>query len=153
MEKNYCYFKEVETLLKESGSWYELKEVYQSKKSHRQALDIITNHPNECNKEKNNLFVTPEEKSKIRSREISKYLIKLGKKNKDLIMEYSLPVLLQSPQIGLTIFIEEDPIDDEPLDPEHVLTHLKVFINNISVYMVLLKLFKYGFKIYYQLNI
>lgn len=42
-------------------------------------------------------------------------------------MEYSLPVLLQSPQIGLTIFTEEDPIDDEPLDPEHVLTHLKVF--------------------------
>jgi len=95
LKDNNCHLVEAERVLKKASKFTELVILYNTRGLHRKALELLSAH---SGREDSPLQGT--------SRTVT-YLQNLGPQHIELILEFSLWVLLQSPEEGLAIFTED----------------------------------------------
>lgn len=103
LKDNHCHLEEAERVLKKGGKLTELVILYNTRGLHRKALELLRKHAGQ-------------EDSVLRghSRTVQ-YLQNLGSQHIKLILEFSLWVLLESPEEGLPIFTEDmDTVESLP---------------------------------------
>eukprot|EP01114_Cavostelium_apophysatum_P004200 TRINITY_DN1437_c0_g2_i2.p1 TRINITY_DN1437_c0_g2~~TRINITY_DN1437_c0_g2_i2.p1 ORF type:complete len:873 (+),score=238.27 TRINITY_DN1437_c0_g2_i2:146-2764(+) len=119
---NFCHVRECEKVLSSYKKFYELVLFYQSKGMHRQALELLSKLGQGV-KGGNDLYGPSETVA---------YLRTLGKKNLDLILEFSRWVLLGYPDDALPIFTTVRS-EEESLPSVQILGHIKSLAPNLVV--------------------
>ena len=103
LKDNYCHLEEAERFLKKSQKFTELVIFYNTRKLHRKALELLSQHSSK-----------PDSPLSGHSRTVT-YLQNLEAEHIELILEFSLWVILASPEDGLTIFTEDmDTVENLP---------------------------------------
>lgn len=110
---NNCNVDEAAKDLHNAERFDDLYLLYSKKNMRRKALDILKQ---QSKKEESNFYGLDE---------IVKYLQTFGPSNFDLIKEYSINILGQSPEIGVKIFATNDSKNVVKLNREQVLTFLR----------------------------
>ena len=95
LRDNCCHPQEAERVLKKSQKFTELVIFYNTTGLHRKALELLRSHSTD-----------PDSPLAGHSRTLT-YLQNLGPDHVDLILEFSLWVIMTSPEDGLTIFTED----------------------------------------------
>ena len=103
LKDNNCHLVEAERVLKKAGKFTELVILYNTRGLHRKALELLALH-------------SAKEDSPLQGVERTvTYLQNLGPSHTELILEFSLWVLLASPEEGLAIFTEDmDTVEGLP---------------------------------------
>eukprot|EP00092_Neocalanus_flemingeri_P080994 GFUD01101091.1.p1 GENE.GFUD01101091.1~~GFUD01101091.1.p1 ORF type:complete len:856 (+),score=262.22 GFUD01101091.1:72-2639(+) len=103
LKDNNCHLEEAERFLKKSQKFTELVIFYNTRKLHRKALELLSQHSSK-----------PDSPLSGHSRTVT-YLQNLYAEHIDLILEFSLWVILACPEDGLTIFTEDmDTVESLP---------------------------------------
>ena len=103
LRDNCCHPQEAERVLKKSQKFTELVIFYNTSGLHRKALELLRLHSTD-----------PDSPLSGHSRTLT-YLQNLGPDHVDLILEFSLWVIMTSPEDGLTIFTEDmDTVESLP---------------------------------------
>ena len=95
LKDNNCHLEEAERVLKKSQKFTELIIFYNTRKLHRKALELLSQH---SSKAESPLYG--------HSRTVT-YLQNLEAEHIELILEFSLWVIIASPEDGLNIFTED----------------------------------------------
>ena len=95
LKTNQCHIEETERALTKAQKYSELVIFYNTKSSHKKALELLRKHMD-----------NPESSLKGH-RSLVKYLQNLGPEHIDLVCEYASDVLKKSPKDGLRIFAED----------------------------------------------
>lgn len=109
--ENYCHPQESEKELYKNKKFDELIILYQTKGSHKKALDLLLRRA-----QKPGAWEGPSK--------TVEYLQRLGKENLEFILDYSRWVLKSRPEYGLKIFTEDIP-EVESLPRDEVLSHIE----------------------------
>jgi len=103
LSDNCCNMEETEKVLKKSRNFEELVIFYKTRSLHRKALDLLRSHS-----------ADPDSPLSGHSRTVN-YLQNLGPNHIEIVLEFSLWVILSSPEDGLTIFTEDlDTVETLP---------------------------------------
>ena len=103
LRDNCCHPQEAERVLKKSQKFTELVIFYNTSGLHRKALELLRSHSTD-----------PDSPLSGHARTLT-YLQNLGQDHIDLILEFSLWVIMSSPEDGLTIFTEDmDTVESLP---------------------------------------
>ncbi|XP_043220624.1 vam6/Vps39-like protein [Amphibalanus amphitrite] len=95
LKDNHCHLEETEHALKKDHKLAELIILYQTRRLHRRALELLVRHSGRA------------ESALYGTDWLVHYLQHLGAEHMDLIEEFARPVLLQSPDQGLLIFTDD----------------------------------------------
>lgn len=110
---NACVVARCEPALRQAQLWGELVELYFSKAMHKQALTFLSERSGPGSLQK-----------------IVAYLVRLGRDQLPLILQYSAPVLQADPKLGLSVFTAEtDNIANLP--QREVLDHIRAHAGNL----------------------
>jgi len=129
LETNCVNIPEAERVLKKTQRLKELVILYNTKGKHRKALELLREHSEE------------KDSPLYGHTETIKYLQKLGPEHIDLILEFSLWVIVDNPLDGITIFTDDmEQVEllprDKVLDwlmknsPQMVLFYLEMVVND-----------------------
>jgi len=103
LKDNNCHLEEAERFLKKSQKFTELVIFYNTRKLHRKALELLSQHSSK------------EDSPLSGHMRTVTYLQNLEAEHIELILEFSLWVILASPEDGLTIFTEDmDTVENLP---------------------------------------